>query len=394
MTTLNSLSGKAALSVGHMAGMIDMAALPLWIGVLMQHYRLQSAQAGLTVTVFLAAVVFASMVLAPKFNRLPHRFIAAGGFAVAALCFFAASRQAVSADSFQIFLILNAVAGVGAGSALSVTHGCIGRTDNPHRLFGIVNIALGMLAIAMYATLPEMIGKIGGQTLFHAFAIVMGCGALVSLLFFPQVDDQAGSADRDAERRREPIPRAAWMINGVVVCLTLSQATIFSYVERIGMARDFGEDRIQMILVLMGFINLAPGVLAALLQKRLSPIAVGIAGPLLQALFALTLTSAVDFPFYAVPTALYVTLVIFTHTFLFGLVSKVDPSGRAVAATPAMMMFGSCLGPLLGGVIVSGGGYQGLGWAVAVIAGIAVGLMLCVRRDLAKNSDTPVLAGA
>ncbi|MBV1788713.1 MFS transporter [Marinobacterium sp. D7] len=394
MTTLNSLSGKAALSVGHMAGMIDLAALPLWIGVLMQHYGLQPTQAGLTVTLFLAAVVVASMVLAPRFNRLHHRFIAAGGFAVATLCFFVISRQAVSADSFQSFLILNAVAGFGAGSALSVTHGCIGRTANPHRLFGTVNIAMGALAIAMYATLPDMIGKIGGQTLFQAFAIVMGFGAVVSLLFFPQVDDKAGSADGDAERRREPVPRAAWMINGVVVCLTLSQATIFSYVERIGAAREFGEHRIQMILILMGFINLVPGALAALLQKRLSPIAVGIGGPLLQAVFALTLTSAVDFPFYAVPTALYVTLVIFTHTFLFGLLSKVDPSGRAVAATPAMMMIGSCIGPLLGGAIVSGVGYHGLGWAVAVIAGIAVSLMLWVRRDLSKSSDTPVLAGA
>jgi predicted MFS family arabinose efflux permease len=393
MTALNSLSGKAALSVGHMAGMIDLAALPLWIGVLMQHYQLQPTQAGLSVTVFLASVVGASMVLAPRFNRLPHRFVAAGGFTVATLCFFVESHLAVSADSFQTFLVLNAIAGIGAGSALSVTHGCIGRTDNPHRLFGTVNISMGVLAIAMYAILPDMVGKTGGQILFLAFAIIMFFGAIVSLLFFPRVEDTTDSAKAGGGRYGS-VPPAAWLINGVVVCLTLSQATIFSYVERIGVARDFDEQRIQMVLIVMGFINLLPGALAALLQNRLSPVAVGIVGPVLQAIFALVLTNAVDFSFYAIPTAFYVTLVIFTHTFLFGLVSKVDPSGRAVAATPAMMMIGSCIGPLLGGVIVSEVGYVGLGWAVAVIASIAVTLMLWIRRDLSRNSDTPVLAGA
>ena len=37
MTTPSSPGGKAVLTVAHVAGMIDMVALPLWIGALMQH---------------------------------------------------------------------------------------------------------------------------------------------------------------------------------------------------------------------------------------------------------------------------------------------------------------------------------------------------------------------
>jgi predicted MFS family arabinose efflux permease len=133
---------------------------------------------------------------------------------------------------------------------------------------------------------------------------------------------------------------------------------------------------------------LLPGVLAALLQNRLPPLAVGIAGPLLQAALALSITNATAFPLYAVPAGLYVTLVIFTHTFLFGLLSKVDSSGRAVAATPAMMMTGSAIGPVLGGAIVAGIGFEGLGYAVSVFAVVAAGLMMVARNSLTARPAT------
>lgn len=388
MTKLNGFGGKAALGIGHMAGMIDLAALPLWIGTLMKDYQLQPPQAGLTVTMFLAAVVVASVILAPRFVQLKHRAVASSGFAVAVSAFFVISRLPVSPESFLIILPLHAIAGLGAGAALSVTHGAIGRTANPHRLFGVVNVAMGVLAIAMFAVLPGVISDVGGQSLFLAFAITMATASIVALVFFPTVEGRAGS---DGERRAA-IPGAAWLTIGVVVCLALSQATVFSFVERIGDARQFGQDKVQTVLIVMGFINLIPGILAALLQNRLSPITVGIAGPVLQALAAVCLTNAVTFPVFAVPAAIYVTLVIFSHTFLFGLLSKIDPTGRAVAATPAMMMVGSAIGPVLGGIIVAGVGYEALGWAVVVISSIAVALMFGTRRELAKKARDPALA--
>ena len=87
----------------------------------------------------------------------------------------------------------------------------------------------------------------------------------------------------------------------------------------------------------------AARALAALLQKRLPPLGVGLAGPVLQTVLAMCITHATVFPVYAAPAMAYVSVVIFTHTFLFGFLSKVDRTGRAVAATPAMMMSGSAL---------------------------------------------------
>jgi hypothetical protein len=49
--------------------------------------------------------------------------------------------------------------------------------------------------------------------------------------------------------------------------------------------------------------------------------------------------------------------MIFTHTFAFGLLSRLEGTGRALAATPAMLMVGSAVGPLLGGTLVKFFGY-------------------------------------
>ena len=393
MTKLNSWGGQATLSIGHMAGMIDLAALPLWIGGLMKFYGLAAPQAGLTVTAFLAAVVVSSVIFAPRFTRLRHRSFAFLGYCVAACAFLVASWMPVTSDSLVPLMLSHAVAGLGVGAALSVTHGAMGRSANPHRLFGIANVAMGILAVLMFAALPGIIAAHGGQIIFRAFAITMVFGAVVALLFFPDVPPvEVSVAGKAVSLVKQPLPKAAWLTIGTIVCIALNQAMVFSFVERIGDMRGFGEGAVQSVLIVTGFVNLLPGILAALLQKRFAPVNVGIAGPILQSVFALSLTGATTYAFFAVPATLYVALVIFTHTFMFGLLSRVDETGRAVAATPAMMMIGSAAGPALGGFVVAIVGYPGLGWAVTGFAVVAVTFMLMARRELSRKSEQ--VAGA
>ena len=68
--------------------------------------------------------------------------------------------------------------------------------------------------------------------------------------------------------------------------------------------------------------------------------------------------------------------MIFTHVFLFGHLARLDPTGRAVAATPAMVMTGSAVGPFLGGMILETFGYPQIGMATFVLAVIAAAAFL------------------
>ena len=100
MAHSRTIFGNVVLSICHVAGMVDMVALPLWVGALIGHYHYDPAQAGAIVTLFLLSVVAASSVVAPAFGRLPHRLGITAGFALAAAAFYLASRQPVDSGNF------------------------------------------------------------------------------------------------------------------------------------------------------------------------------------------------------------------------------------------------------------------------------------------------------
>ena len=394
--TTDNLSGKAVLTLAHVVGMVDMVALPVWMGALIQHYQYSPSQAGITVTLFLLGVVLSSVFFAPRFNSTPRKVASASGFAVAAVAFFFASQLSVAVSSFQTLALLHAVAGLGVGCALTFTHGSIGRSSNPHRLFAVVNVALGVFAVFFLGGMPQLINQMSASILFTVIAGSMALAAVVMGLSFPDVASGVTGQVQDKQTAKLPISGASWFVIGVVVCLTLNQSMVFAFVERIGADRGFGMDRVNGVLIALGLVNLTPGLLAALLQKKWSPVAVGTAGPIGQATLALIMTSAAAFVPYAVSVSLYVFMVIFTHNFLFGLLSRLDTSGRAAAATPAMMMMGACIGPALGGALVQNLGYQGLGWAASAVSVIALLAMMQVRRYLpsAPNVSSTVVAHA
>ncbi len=368
---IDSRRGRLALMVAHSAGMIDLVALPIWVGVLVAHYGFDPQQAGALATLFLGGVVLASVVLARIFHRGAGRGVATLGFAAAAAAFGLAATR----TDFAALAALHALAGLAVGAALSVTHGSIARSDRPHRLFALAGMALGVFAVVFLGATPQAVAAAGGPALFVVFAAVMALAALASLLAFPSVGAAAGRpASAAVPAALEP---AVWFGIAGIACMTVVQAMTFSFLERVGAERGFDRQAINAVLIALGIVNLFPAALAALLERRVAARSVLLAGPLLQAALAAVVMNASGFAPYAVAASLFAAVMIFTHTFAFGLLSRLEPSGRALAATPAMLMAGSAIGPVLGGTLVKSFGYGSLGIAAALMAAVAV---LCFFR--------------
>ena len=366
MIYTNSLRGRIALMAGHCAGMVDLVALPVWVGTLISVYRFDPQQAGLLATLFLAGAVLASLLLAPRFNRLNGRLVATLGFGAAALGFGIASTT----TNFGTLAALHALAGIAAGAALSVTHGTIARSANPHRLFAIVGIALGVFAIAFFGATPQLVAAAGGPALFRVFAGVMAVAAVLAALAFP-VPDALGEGHAHGAPAG-PLSGAVWFGVAGVACMGLVQSMTFSFLERVGSDRGFGLQAVTAVLIALGIVNLFPSALAALLERRWSARRVLLVGPLLQALLVAVIMNSPTFAPYAAAAAVFAAVMIFTHTFGFGVLARLDPSGRALAATPAMLMFGAAIGPILGGTLVKTLGYGSLGVAALAIDAVAV----------------------
>lgn len=374
MITTAHWRGRFALMVAHCAGMVDLVALPVWIGALIQYYAFDPQQAGMLATLFLVGAVAASIALAPRFDRLPARAIAAAGFAIAAIAFAAAAGRTV----FEELAVLHAVAGLCVGAALSVTHGTIACSARPHRLFAITGASLGVFAVLFLGMTPGLVASSGGPALFHIFAAVMAAAAVAALLAFPQPENR--SATSDSKSPPPPIPPAVWAGIFGIACMGLLQAMTFSFLERVGHDRGFGLQAITGVLIALGLVNLLPAPLAGLLEGRLPARRVLLTGPVLQALLASVIMTSSGFVPYAAAASVFAAVMIFTHTFAFGLLARLDPSGRAMAATPAMVMAGAALGPVLGGTLVKNFGYASLAAAAACIAMIAVACFMRVKE--------------
>ena len=382
MVKTESKTGRAVLMVAHCAGMVDMVALPVWVGTLISAYKFDPQQAGGLVTLFLIGAVISSIFFAPRFNRIGGRAAAAFGFGLAALAFIGLSMT----RDFSSMAALHVLAGVAAGCGLSFTHGTIGRSANPHRMFALVGIALGFFAVAFFATMPQLIARVGGEALFRLFAFVMVLAAVCSALGFPQphVVDAAHAPVIGAR-----LPRVVWFAVFGVACMALVQAMIFSFVERIGTDRGFGFQAVSGVLIALGLVNLTPSPLAVFLQKHWPAHRVVLFGPLAQAIIALTIALSTSFVPYAIATCLFAGVMIFTHNFAFGLLASLDTSGRAVAATPAMLMVGAAIGPVLGGTLVKAFGYGSLGLVAAVFATLAMVSFWRVRPAVAAAQAVP-----
>ncbi|EUB99989.1 major facilitator superfamily MFS_1 [Rhizobium sp. CF080] len=367
MSSMKSHSATIALVFGHIAGMIDLAALPVWVGALSGGFGLGNTHAGGLVTAFLLGIVLASLVVARVFHKVPGHMLAPAGYGASAICLFAMSQLQ---PDFGTFFILHALAGTATGMALSTTHGTMGRTANPLRIFAIGSAGFGVFALVFLGTAPVVIAHTDPAKLFVILAAIMAAAACVTSAFFPKERAEAGTPAHAAAR----IPSVVWLVIFGVMLMNLVQALTFSYVERIGMARGYGAREVQLVLLSIGIVNMFPALIAAAFQGRLPPLKVGIAGAIVQALLSVMITVPSDLLLYALSSLFFAAIMIFTHTFLFGFLAKADPSARAAAATPAMTMSGSAVAPLLGGVLSDVVGYQAIGLTAAMVACVTVTL--------------------
>ncbi|PJE28289.1 Major Facilitator Superfamily protein [Pseudooceanicola marinus] len=357
-------SGAAALVVGHCAGLVDLVALPVWVGALISRFGFGPREAGALVTLFLIGAVVASVLTARNFTRLPRKALAVMGFALAALAFLLASQQ----SAFLPLALLHVLGGLANGMALSLVHGSMGRAANPHRLFAYAGIGLGLFGVIYMGLVPQLMLQHGGTVLFFSFGAIMALASLAALLAFPDV----GGRSVDVAPRSPLAPGVLAVVVGVSL-MTFNQAMVFSFVEVIGSTRGFAPQAIVGTLIALGLVNfVGPAPLAALLEKRIAAGSVVIAGPMVQAVLALVITFATVFTIWAPVAAVFVAVQVFTHTFAFGLLSKMDTSGRTAAATPAMLMIGSALGPIIGGALIEGFSIEALGLMAVVVAALSV----------------------
>ena len=384
---VDGLKGRTSLVLCHCAGMIDIVALPVWVGiVLIGQYGLDPQRAGALATFFLGAVVASSLFFSPRIDRIRGTIAVPAGFGVAAAAFFALSTT----RDYGTMAALHIIGGLAVGCGLSFTHSTVGSSANPHRLIAIAFTALSILSFAFLGGVPQLVMSKGGAVMFVVLGCIMLVAALFAMLGFPV--RQAGPSLNGKAVVHAPLSRSVWFAMVGTTLLTLSHSMMLSFLEPVGLTRGFSQQQVMGVLFAIGVVNLFPGLLAAVLERKVAAGAVMIAGPALQGILALALTQSPTFGLYAVAASAFPAVIIFTHTFVFAFLARNDPSTRAVAATPVVAMTGSAIGPSLGGVVVHNLGYASIGWTVAVVASIGVFCFWQAQRGASRTHPAAMAA--
>ena len=389
MVRIESKRGMFALMMAHCAGMVDLVALPVWVGTLIAHYHFDPQQAGGLATLFLIGAAGASIFFAPRFNRIHVKFTAVLGFAFAAAAFVLSA----STFSFPILAVLHFLGGIAAGSALSVTHGTMGHGNNPHRTFGIAGLAIGIFGVIFLGGTPGIIQQFGGHSMFYVMAGVMLLATLACLLFFPKPTRAVDFDNYEQIKNLPPLGKPVWFCMIGVALLAMTQAMTLSFYERIGLERGFSRDMVTMALIIYGIVTIFPAPLAALLEKRVSITAIIAFGPIFQGIFAVMTTHTHQYSVFAFAGPMMAFTILFVHTFAFGLLARLDPTGRAVAGTPAMLMVGAAVAPFISGTIVKFISFEAIGYACCIVVAVQVYLFSQTRKAvLAGQTNIPVIA--
>jgi predicted MFS family arabinose efflux permease len=348
MNSIESKRGMFALMTAHCAGMVDLIALPIWIGTLVANYHFDEQMAGGLVTLFLLGATAASLIFAPLFQYLNPRVFVILGFTLACPAFLLSANN----SSFMVLAILHAVGGFCSGGALSLTHGTMGRSNNPHRIFAFAGLAIGIFGIIFMASSLNIIQTFGGTALFIILATIMGIAAVCTALFFPKIERENLTQQVQELSQSSKFSKYIWLCILGIALLAMTQSMTASFFERIGVARGFSQDQIAATLIIYGIVCIFPAPLAVFLQKRFDPLIVICIGPIFQGIFSFLVTHTDNYLVYTSAGGLMVFTILFTHTFAFGFLARIDPTSRAVAGTPAMLMFGAAIGPILGGTLV------------------------------------------
>ena len=371
--------------------MLDLVILPLWIGGMIETYKLTPQGAGGMVTLFLIGVLITNSFFSRRYGTLPNKAVVATGYGLGALCFFAMT-YAPSLTSVPVIYVLGAlhvVAGCGAGSSLSCVHGTIARSNNPHRNFAIANLGVGAFAIPFFAVTPNLMPLFGVNAVFIAVAMLMAVAALAALSFFPVPASMSGPLPRRlpaSTKKSYYGPALLFGFAGVVLLQTAGSATN-SFTEQVGVADGFSIASIGAMLAVNGFVAILAPLFAGLLEKRLAPVTVAAFALSVHGLCSIALTQTASFAVFSGAFMTMIFMTIFGHTFIFGLFAKLDPSGRFNAATPSMLMLGTAIGPLLGGTVVQTLGFRAMGLTSGCLALTGAVCFLLIGRNLGRVQD-------
>lgn len=260
----------------------------------------------------------------------------------------------------EIFVGVRALHGLVGGMSVGITYSVMARMASPDRAFGmllLVQFGLGGLGVMF---LPGLVPEFGARILFFTLA-TLTILALVAISVIPELAErqsrnEAGGAERLSASAR-------WLAGLTLLAIFLFQGGnmgLAAFIIRLGEHHALGRDFIGQALGWATWVGMLGAVAVIVMGLRH-----GRVRPLLAAML-LTLVGMAGFYwsgdgaiFFAANVGIAITWS-FVVPYLFGMLSRLDVSGRLATLGGFVSKLGLASGPMLAGQILADDDFSAL----------------------------------
>ncbi|MDX1403415.1 MAG: MFS transporter [Woeseiaceae bacterium] len=350
---------------------------PGFVQGLVEYVGFDDRGAGYTASAEMFGLAATTILMTFIAHRVNWRSVMFGSLIV----MFLANAMCTITTDLNTFVALRFIAGLGAGSLVSLSFAIVGLTSNPDRNFGLLIMwVLTYGAIVLWA-MPSVYALAGMSGVLWFFALFPLC-ALPVLKYLPKTGESVAQVEEDAVNLTVGMKTLALF---AMLAYFLAQGVVWAYLFLIGLSGGLGEQAVANGLTLSQFAGIAGAMLAAIMSHRFGrsmPLTVGILGGAACLYF---LVGNFEFVLFAVVVCAYNFAWNLTHPFLLAAMASFDRRGRVVVYAVAMQMVGLAFGPGLAATVISEGDYINVNWLGAGL--FVASLLLILPPVLAQRKS-------
>ena len=350
---------------------------PVFVQGLVAYLGFDDQGAGYTASAEMFGLALTTILMTFTAHRMNWRIVIFWSLIV----MFVANGLCTAAPDLNTFIGLRFVAGLGAGSLVSLSFAAIGLTRNPDRNFGLLImwvLTYGAVVLWLMPSAYALAGMNGALWFFALFPLV----AIPFIRFLPVTGENAVQVESDAVNLTGGMKAMALF---AMLAFFTAQGVVWAYLFLIGTAGGLSEQEVANGLTLSQFAGIAGAFLAAVVANRFGrslPLTIGILGGALCLYF---LVGRFEFLIFALAVGVYNFAWNLTHPFLLAAMASFDRRGRVVVYAVAMQMIGLAIGPGLAASVISQGQYINVN---RLGAGLFVMSLLLILPPVIAQSKT------
>ncbi len=361
----------AAVVAAEAAGWASFEVAPLLVSALMERFALSEAAAGGLASAELIALAAAMLASAGSMARRSRARLGVAGAGLAVAGHLASSFT----SSYPLLMSTRVLAGLGAGLAFAAGSAAAAGARQPERVFAVAGLAGGLGGALLLAGLPYAILSYGPTGAFVTLA------ALV-LLALPFVGWLPAPARRRAQDGVGPAPHRGMALRGLaaVAVLAVGEGAVWALAGEIAAGAGLSVLGAGRVLAVSAVLGQAGSLLAAWLgtrRGRVLPVALGV---LCVAASVVMLILARSPLVFGAGAAVWGVSFFFVFPYLMGAMAVLDPRGRWAVAAGAAEVVGLGVGPVVGGLLVTGASYGALAGFMLAAGLVSLALLMPVVR--------------